>query len=154
MGKSTNNKGRRNTGRFTRLPEEVLRTRKYASLSAHAVKLLVDLARQYNGFNNGDLCAAFSLMKHNGWRSKGTLSEAARELQRAGFIEQTRTGGRNAGPHLWALTWEPIDDCTDKAGHRKIDVKPTQIPSRLYRDEKQDGSSEYGPASSQYGSAA
>lgn len=154
MGKNINSKGRRRAGKFTALPEEVLRTRKYSRLSSHAVKLLVDLARQYNGFNNGDLCAAFSMMKESGWRSKGTLSEAARALESAGFIERTRTGGRNAGPHLWALTWEPIDECIDKIGRCKLDVKPTQLPSRLYRDQKQDGSSQYGPASSQYGSAA
>lgn len=149
MGRNVSNKGRRIKGRFTRLPEVVLATRKYSRLSAYAVKLLVDIARQYNGLNNGDLQATYSLMKDQGWRSKGTLAAATRELQEAGFIEMTRQGGMNLGPSLWAVTWEAIDECRDARGRRKTDSPPTRIPTRLYLDEKQNCHSECGPDSSE-----
>lgn len=134
MASNVNGKNRRIRGKFTALPEVVLATEKYAGLSAYAVKLLVDIARQYNGRNNGDLQAAYSLMKKCGWRSKGTLAAATKELQQAGFIELTRRGGMNLGPNLWAMTWEPIHECKNGRGGLKTDANPTATPSRLYQD--------------------
>ena len=41
------------------IPVAVMRTQKFANLSAHAVRVLLELASQYNLHNNGDLMAAF-----------------------------------------------------------------------------------------------
>ena len=84
-------------------------------LSASANKLLLDMFAQYNGFNNGDLCAAYEgIMRAKGWRSENTLRKAIKELQTAGILVLTRQGGRNKTPNLYALTCYPIDECGGK----------------------------------------
>jgi hypothetical protein len=73
-------KGRANKGSFISVPHTILEHDNYASLSARAVKLLIDLFAQFRGSNNGDLAAAWKLMEKRGWRSKETLHRAKREL--------------------------------------------------------------------------
>ena len=104
------------------LPHEVLKHPRYADLSSAAVKLLVDIGSQFSGKNNGDLCAAMSVMRERGWTSPTTLHRAKQELVQAGFIIQSRQGGMNAGPNLYALSWRPVDECLDKRGRPKHDL--------------------------------
>lgn len=85
----------------------------YAHLSTKAVKLLLEVARQYNGKNNGDLSITLKLMKKYGWNSNDQLGKATKELVHYGFIELSRQGGRNQC-NLFALTWQPIDECDGK----------------------------------------
>lgn len=127
-------KGRRVSGGFLMVPHEVLRSPAYVSLSPSAVKLLVDIAGQFTGKNNGDLTACMATMKPKGWRSTSTLQRAKDELLRAGMIETTRQGGMNLGPTLYAVTWKPIDPCEDKRGNRRHDATPTKVASGLWRD--------------------
>src|SRR5665647_1169988 len=90
------NRDRVESGGYVALSHCVIRSQAYGNLSAYAVKLLNDLLSQYNGSNNGDLSAPYSTMKQQrGWKSKGTLSRAIKELRGAGFIETSRQGGRN-----------------------------------------------------------
>lgn len=133
--------GRRHTTTFAGIPKEVLATHKYSRLSGWDVKLLVDLVEQYNGFNNGDLCCAwsgsdaFKGMKHRGWRSKGTLHRSLKALLRYGFIEKTRQGGKHK-PSLYALTWHPIDERPHpETKKHKLDVRPTKVASMAWKDE-------------------
>lgn len=120
--------GRRSGKPFLRLPKEILNSDKYASLSPKAVKLLLDLGSQYNGHNNGDLCASFSIMQARGWRSKNTLYSAIHELEKTGFIVRTKQGGMNYGPNLFALSWEPIHECKGK-----LDIEPTTVPPNTWK---------------------
>ena len=85
---------------------------------------------QYNGKNNGDLCAAFSLMKKRGWKSKSTLHLALDELKHYGWIICTRTGGLNKIPNLYAITFKPIDECDGK-----LDVPSTVAPPGNWQNE-------------------
>jgi hypothetical protein len=78
-------KARRESGAFVALPSAVLRSPQFAQLSAHAVKLLCDLLSQIRGNNNGDLCAAWRLMKKRNWKSKDTLFQALGELRNGGW---------------------------------------------------------------------
>jgi DNA-binding transcriptional ArsR family regulator len=119
-------KGRKGNEPFLQIPRSVLQSKAYESLDGWGVKLLVDIAGQYRGHNNGDLCAAFSMLSEKGWRSKGTLHKALSNLLEAGLIEQTRQGGRNRCS-LYAVTWRNIDECKGK-----LDVRPTKAPSGLY----------------------
>ena len=123
-------KGRSDSGRFLSLPHAVLNCPNYLALSRHGRSLLVDLAAQYNGHNNGDLCAAWRLMEPRGWRSRDTLHRALCELRHYGLIQQTRQGGLNC-PSLYALTWHAIDDCKGK-----LDVAPTSVASGLWKEPK------------------
>ena len=102
--------GRKDKGAFVRLPKAVLNSPKYYSLSGSAAKLLNQIAEQYNGHNNGDLQAAFNVMKHKGWKSENTLNRARKELLEAGLIVKTRQGRMPKVCSLFALTWVVIDE--------------------------------------------
>lgn len=106
-------KGRRDNGLFALIPHAVLNSPAYATLKPRAAKLLLDLMAQCYGTNNGDLSVAFKLMQPRGWTSRDQLSKARTELESAGFIVQTRQGGRNK-PSLFAVTWLAIDECRGK----------------------------------------
>lgn len=106
-------KGRREGGSFTAIPHAVQDSPNWRQCSGTGIKLLCDLARQYNGRNNGDLCGALSVLKHCGWNSGDTVGHALRELRHYGLLALTRQGGLH-GPSLYALTWNPIDDCGGK----------------------------------------
>jgi hypothetical protein len=65
------------------------------SLSARAVVAYLELARRYNGTNNGSLhLSARELAQAWDW-SKGAASYAIKELVEKGFIEITRASGFN-----------------------------------------------------------
>lgn len=119
--------GRAERGGYLGLPHAVLESANYLALSAHAVKLLLDLGLQFRGANNGDLAAAWKLMQARGWRSRDTLGRALAELLHFGMIEKTRQGGLNQCS-LFALTWQGVDECRGK-----LDVRSTPVASALWR---------------------
>lgn len=114
-------------GQFAALPYTVLKSAKFASLSPVAVKLMLDLLSQYDGKNNGDLCAAYSVMQKRGWSSKSNLAKALKELMDNQFIVLSEQGGRHK-PTLYAITFYAIDECLDKKGISKHSLKPTVTP--------------------------
>lgn len=124
--KRRNSGGRMTPGTFSVIPHYVIDSHNWRSCSGSALKLLLELIRQYRGRNNGDLCAAWTTMAKRGWRSKETLHMALLELRHYGLIELTRQGGLHR-PSLYALTWRPIDDCKGK-----LDCRPTAIASAAW----------------------
>jgi hypothetical protein len=114
-------KGRSTTGSFLSLPHALLNSTSFSSLSPRATKFLIDIAAQYKGTNNGDLCAPLSLMKKRGWNSSDQLFKAKDELIDRGLIMVSRQGGLNQC-NLYAITWQSIDECKGK-----LDIAPTQI---------------------------
>ncbi len=120
-------KGRRESRSFSMLIHDYFRSPEYAALSPRAVKCLVDLYTQFRGNNNGDLCAAWSVMSEVGWRSKNQLREALDELIKRGWIVVTRQGGRR-WPSLYGVTFLGINECGNK-----LDVKPDPVPSNLWK---------------------
>jgi len=120
-------KNRAANGQFQTIPRQVVESGNYSKLDGWSVKLLVDINAQFNGKNNGDLCATWSLLKDKGWRSKATLHRSTRNLIELGFIQQTRQGGRNQCS-LFSVTFKPIDECQGK-----LDTKPTITPSNLWK---------------------
>ena len=123
-------KGRKISGPFIPMPREVLDSPEFGELSAHATKLVVELARQFRGQNNGDFSAAWSRVEPRGWQSKGTLARAKKELVASSFVIVTRQGGRHRCS-LYALTWWAIDECNGKH-----DEPPTHAPLHLWRKSK------------------
>lgn len=121
-------KSRKISGAFFMMPGQVLLSPAFRRVSAHAAKLLLDLGSQFNGHNNGDQCAAWRLMKQQGWKSRDTLGKAKRELLAAGLIEKTKQGGLHA-PTLFAFTWLPIAECRGK-----LDVPATKVASGKWND--------------------
>ncbi|MEQ1635441.1 MAG: hypothetical protein ABL903_02045 [Methylococcales bacterium] len=132
-------KNRKDGGGYTSRPDHIFKANLFhktappvAILSHMAARLLNDLCCQFNGFNNGDICAAAKILKLYGWRSNSSINNALAELIALGFLEQTRQGGRNKCS-LYALTWQAIDEC--KA---ELDVSPTVTPSNLWKPENKD----------------
>lgn len=109
-------------GGFLMLPAELLNCTKYRALSSSSVKLLIDIGSQFNGKNNGDLCAAWKVMKPKGWRSEQTLNTAKKELLEAGFIAETRKGRRPNLCTLYGITWKPLNPSP------KFDIQPYAFP--------------------------
>ena len=92
------------SGRFIRIPVEVLQTQVYQELTLGSLKLFLELLSQYNGYNNGKLTAAWSVLKNRGWNSKATLSKSIKQLKELGFIRVTRQGSILTSA-LYAVTW-------------------------------------------------
>ena len=114
---------------FFFLPAVVLQCRDFIDLKGSALKLLIDLGSQYNGYNNGDLCAGMSVMRKRGWNSNQQLTKGTNELLKRNLITQTRQGGLHLGPNLYAFTWQPIDKCAGK-----LDVEATTSAARSFKD--------------------
>lgn len=123
-------KGRAEAGTFALIPHAVMDCKDFRSLSGRAMLILLCLVRQYRGKNNGDLSAEFSRVKEWGIGSKSTLAKALNELQERNLVIRTREGqftnpgGRCA---LYALTWQPIDECAGK-----IEVAATVTAPRKF----------------------
>ena len=118
-----------NRGGVAILPVAVITNHRFYSLNHAAKTLLTYIASQYNGHNNGDLCATLSILKKYGFNSQDTVTRSIKALINNGLIELTRAGGKHWStgtnlPSLYALTWQPIDECKGK-----LDVKPTIKPA-------------------------
>lgn len=107
-------KNRKESGYFTAIPHAVQDSANWRNAKPDAIKLLLAISRQFNGKNNGDLCAAYSMMKLRGWSSQTTLDWSLKELLHYGLIQKTRQGDLTKKPSLYAITWIPIDDLGDK----------------------------------------
>jgi hypothetical protein len=116
-------KGRSSTRRFVQFPNQLLESRRFLTLSGHAVKTLMYLASQYNGHNNGDLGIAWKIASVKGISSNDSLRRGALELIEAGFVIQSRQGGRNRCS-LFALAWFSIDHCDGKLDITATNVAP------------------------------
>lgn len=127
-------KGRSPAGTFAALPHAVMDSESFRTLSGGALKVLLGLLRQYRGGNNGDLSATFTQAEAWGVGSKATLAKALRELQEQQLITCTREG-RFIKPGgccaLYALSWQPIDECGGK-----LEVSPTTTPPRKFSLER------------------
>lgn len=119
---------KRDGGQFYAIPHSVLNGAAYLSVSSHARMLLFDLIAQYKGDNNGDFCAAYSMMKQRGWKSQHTLLNAKRELLNVGLIEETRKGARPNLASLYAVTWLALDECNGK-----LDITPAGFHRGAYK---------------------
>lgn len=89
-------------GAFVPLPTELVRGSAWRECSHPARSLLVDMATQFDGANNGRLVATLGRLKHLGWTSNDTLARAVRELERNGLVHCTRRGGKRTAS-LYAI---------------------------------------------------
>lgn len=127
-------KKKKNVGRFTGIPHAVMSHPDYFNLSGNAIKLLLELAMQYNGRNNGKLCAVFTQLKLRGWNSEGTLDRAKKDLLMANLIVRSKVnvfGQNGKSPTYYALTWQPIDEISQFS----MDIAPTITPIRKFQME-------------------
>lgn len=126
--KALRQKGRREAGSFVLIPHVVLDSPNYRRCSGTAIKLLIDLVRQYRGNNNGDL--APSLVRDG--PAHQAKAKALRELVHYGLLVQTKHGGLGM-PSLYGLTWCAIDHCRNK-----LEMGATVKPLGYWKDEAPD----------------
>jgi len=112
---------------FAGVPRIVMDSSDYINLSSGGRSLTLEFAYQYKGKNNGNLSATFKQMKARGFKSPTTLSKIIKELVAANIIIKTRQGGKNY-PCLYALTWQPIDECRGK----NLELSPTITAPRKF----------------------
>ena len=114
------------TGRFAKLPLTVLDQAAVITLSHATFRVLVLMAAQFNGYNNGALGLAKSQAASQNISNK-TLYKALATLEEHGLVEQTYPASRvPPRPTMYALTWISIDD-TEWS-------RSTRIPTHTYRD--------------------
>ncbi|MCC4115340.1 hypothetical protein LLG90_08275 [Aromatoleum toluclasticum] len=113
MGRAKHKRSGRDGVRFLALPHTVMDSPAFLELSAPAVRLLLDIARQFDGKNNGRLVACMAAMKSRGWTSNDTLQYARRELEAAGLLALTRKGARPNKAAWFALTWAGLDHSSE-----------------------------------------
>ena len=97
---------------FAGIPRHIVEHSSFKSLGYSACALLILLGYQYRGNNNGNLVITWSIIK-DWFGSNATMYRARDSLYKAGFIVINAYGGRSGNgtklPHLYALTWESID---------------------------------------------
>jgi hypothetical protein len=106
--KHTRSSGR-DPGGFVAIPWSALDSPAYQSLSVHAKALMVEMARQLRGDNNGALLCSRAYMAPRGWISSDMLTKAKRELLAAGFLHETVIGQRPNKASWYAVTWLGLD---------------------------------------------
>lgn len=110
MGRDTRrSKAGRDAGGFTAIPWAVLDSPAYIALSVHAKALLLEVARQFTGHNNGSLLCSRTKLAPRGWTSNDMITKAKRELIAAGFLHETVIGQRPNKASWYALTWLMLD---------------------------------------------
>lgn len=117
---------------FAAIPIYLLELPYYWTVSPRARDLLTCLASQYNAgnSNNGDLCAAQSVMAKYGVWTDSTRKRAIKQLEDAELIIKTRQGHKRRCS-LYALSWLPIDECPGK----DLEIGPTRKPYKNYKSE-------------------
>jgi len=126
MSKFKRNRG--DGGRFVLLPFAVLESGAYLSLTGQQIRLLLDIAHQYKGDNNGRLLAAWTyLSEERGWTSKQTIATALEALLSRGLLFKTRQGQRPNKTSWYAVTWQPLDH------HPGMDVGPQSMDRSAYK---------------------
>jgi len=111
------------------LPLTLIRHENWTRLTPYGNKLIMDLGAQYTGFNNGYLCASWTLMQERGWRSQDTLYRAELEIEYYGLTVRTQHGGLHK-PNLYAFTWRRIDE---KPG-QPLELAPTERPCNAWKE--------------------
>lgn len=102
-------KAKRDGDRYLALPHVVIDSPSYRALGYPARALLIDIARQYTGSNNGRLVACAKYLKPLGWNSNDTVTRALAELKASGLLIETRMGMRPNRAAWFALGWYQLD---------------------------------------------
>lgn len=99
----------REPGRYIALPTAVIDSPAYQNLSHTAKALLIEVARQRSGGDNGRLLLSQRYLATRGWRSGDVIQRAKCELLAAKLIYQTVQGHRPNKASWYALTWYSLD---------------------------------------------
>ena len=121
MGKK---KFKKNVGRFAGIPHSILLTEAYTQLSALSKALLLELAAQYDGNNNGYLSLTRNDLKARGFNSPSSNQKAIECLVRVDLITKTIQGGISCGSKhcsLYGINWQPSNERMDRPFQYSLD---------------------------------
>lgn len=147
-------------GRFFALPIDTLQSAAYRSLSHTARSLLIDIASQYMGENNGRLRASMKSLRALGWKSADVVARAKKELLQAELIYETVMGCRPNKASWYAVTWADLDMHPGfdpdvhrgfkRGAYRTAEIRPVSPPRGAARQEiaPSDGKMKVRPAPS------
>lgn len=125
--RATGRLGMRRGERYALVPEEVLQSQAFKALPHYAVRVLLAIAAQFNGSNNGSLALTAAQGRRYGIDRKH-LFAGLELLQLAQFIAKCRQGGmKPLGVTRYAVTWRGIDPGEFDSG-----VAPCPIPSHAW----------------------
>ena len=128
-GQRFKHKGRTKGPPFLSIEHRIADSEEFGALSGYAIKLLLELARQYRPGRNGDISIPWSLLRDRGWRSPATVQKAKRELLERGWIIETRKGGKHLCS-LYAISYYSIDES------EKHMEPSTVTPPHLWQQQK------------------
>lgn len=112
------------------VPVDVLTSAAVRTLPNVAHRVLVALAAQYHGCNNGSLTLTRRTAREYGIGDTHALAAALRELEERGLVIRTRPGSRlPPRSAMYALTWRQVDD---PLRHDPHDARPTLKPAHAY----------------------
>lgn len=122
---NTTRTGRRRTPPFVMLDHRILDSPAWVDLGGTAAKLLLLMARLYNGSNNGELFLAERAAAEAIGVRRGAAAAAFDDLEAHGFIRATKRGAFSVKVKLatsWRLTFHPT--MTAAATHDYRDWRP------------------------------
>lgn len=126
------NQKRSSNYRIAAIPHVVMDHPDFISLSPNAIRLLLEVSKQYSLKNNGKLCITWSQMKKRGYKSEATLQRAKKELLEKELIIVSKRGGFDCegkrSPNFYALTRQAIDEIYGF----EMDIAPTNKPLRAF----------------------
>ena len=99
----------RDAGRFIGLPVSVMDCPGYAKLSHPARSLLMEVARQCHGDDNGRMLLSCAYLAGRGWKSADVIQRAKKQLIEHNFIFETVKGQRPNKASWYAVTWRRLD---------------------------------------------
>lgn len=126
MSAAKSRKKSRDGSGFAAMPFLVLDSPGYLGLPHPARALLLELARQYTGANNGRLVLCDKFLAPRGWKSSDVINRAKRQLLDSGLIQETRKGARPNKAAWYALTWQRLDRLPE------MDIQPAGFARGAY----------------------
>ncbi len=136
MGKK---KLKKNAGRFAGVPHSILLTDAYTKLSALSKALLLEIAAQYDGNNNGYLSLTRNDLKVRGFNSPSSNQKAIEALVESSFITKTIQGGISSGSKhcsLYGINWQPSNERLDRPFQFLLEEGITRCRDQTLNSEK------------------
>lgn len=115
MGRATQKGRTPHSGRFTQLHEFMMESRAWRALSPQERAVYIEVARVYNGANNGSLARSVRQLSDLANVNKDTAGRCLARLVEVGFLERVTPGGfSRKTPH--AAEWRLTQFRCDKTG--------------------------------------
>lgn len=92
-------------GVFVKLLKHIIDSPAWLSLSGSTVKVFIDIARLYNGTNNGRIKYAYSTAQTRLKMSSRTVRNAFTELIAKGFLKPVQKGSHRSNATEWRITY-------------------------------------------------